>query len=79
MYFSWTKLFQLLTKAYKVLDHIDDVESPTLDSDEDAEWSELDSLVLQEIYNTISEKILARILKPTPPLARLGFASKVFT
>ncbi|XP_076908003.1 uncharacterized protein LOC143564690 [Bidens hawaiensis] len=62
-YSSWTKLFKLHAKAYKVLQHIENVEAldPTFDTYE--EWSELDSLVLQWIYNTITEKILNRILE----------------
>ncbi|XP_076942347.1 uncharacterized protein LOC143612192 [Bidens hawaiensis] len=62
-YSSWTKLFKLHAKAYKVLDHIEADSSPDPTSDEYAEWSELDSLVLQWIYNTITEKIFARILE----------------
>ncbi|XP_076958796.1 uncharacterized protein LOC143634661 [Bidens hawaiensis] len=62
-YSSWTKLFKLHAKAYKVLQHIENVEAPDPTSDTYEEWSELDSLVLQWIYNTITEKILNRILE----------------
>ncbi|XP_076934027.1 uncharacterized protein LOC143600139 [Bidens hawaiensis] len=61
-YSSWTKLFKLHAKAYKVLDHIEDKIPPKELSEEFSEWSKLDSLVLQWIYSTLSDTLLVRVL-----------------
>ncbi|XP_076953609.1 uncharacterized protein LOC143627735 [Bidens hawaiensis] len=62
-YSSWRKLFKLLAKADKVFDHIDGSPPPEATSDKFTEWLEIDSLVLQWIYSTISNKLLVRIIE----------------
>lgn len=62
-YSSWTKLFRLHAKAYKVLDHIDGMKAPVeIDPGYD-QWVEIDALVLQWIYNTLSDDLMVRILE----------------
>ncbi|XP_022032647.1 arp2/3 complex-activating protein rickA-like [Helianthus annuus] len=61
-YASWVKLFTLHAKGYKVLSHIDGTPSPGKDSADFAEWENIDSIVLQWIYGTLSDALLVRVL-----------------
>ncbi|KAJ9556976.1 hypothetical protein OSB04_011590 [Centaurea solstitialis] len=62
-YSSWVKLFRFHAIAYKVLDHLDDTPAPA-DTDLSYEaWKELDALVSQWIYSTISDDLLVRQAK----------------
>ncbi|KAJ0714766.1 putative RNA-directed DNA polymerase [Helianthus annuus] len=61
-YTSWVKLFKLHTMAYKVLDHIDDTPAPETADPQYSSWKELDALVSQWIYSTISDDLLTRVL-----------------
>ncbi|XP_076884554.1 uncharacterized protein LOC143533762 [Bidens hawaiensis] len=63
IYSSWVKLFKLHSKAYKVLDHIDDTPGPDADDPSFPQWAEIDALVLQWIYSTISKDLLSRTLE----------------
>ncbi|XP_022033252.1 uncharacterized protein LOC110934718 [Helianthus annuus] len=63
MYSSWVKLFKLHATAYQVLNHIDGIVAPAETTVEFATWKELDDLVLQWIYNTISDDLLVRVLE----------------
>lgn len=61
-YSSWVKLFRFHAIAYKVLDHLNDTLAPA-DTDPSYEsWKELDALVSQWIYSTISDDLLVRVL-----------------
>ena len=62
-YSSWTKLFRLHAKAYKVLDHIDDTPAPPKIDPGYHQWVEIDALVLQWIYSTLSDELMVRILE----------------
>ncbi|MFS7920646.1 putative RNA-directed DNA polymerase [Helianthus anomalus] len=62
-YTSWIKLFQLHAVAYQVLDHIDGTKPPAENSAEYRQWKELDALVLQWIYSTVSDDLLARVIE----------------
>ncbi|XP_022040702.1 uncharacterized protein LOC110943261 [Helianthus annuus] len=62
-YSSWTKLFKLHAVAYKVLDHLDNTPPPPEKSSDYASWKEIDALVLQWIYSTISDDLLVKIEK----------------
>ncbi|KAL9226184.1 hypothetical protein vseg_002025 [Gypsophila vaccaria] len=61
-YASWVKLFKLHARAYKVLHHIDGTAAPTKTDPGYNEWCEIDSHVLQWIYGTLSDDLLARVL-----------------
>ncbi|KAJ0520481.1 hypothetical protein HanIR_Chr10g0459901 [Helianthus annuus] len=61
-YSSWVKLFNLHLCAYKVLHHIDGTAPPAESDPKFASWSELDALILQWIFSTISDDLLARVL-----------------
>ncbi|KAJ0955978.1 putative RNA-directed DNA polymerase [Helianthus annuus] len=61
-YSSWVKLFKLHAIAYKVLDHLDDTPAPESTDPSYAAWKELDALVSQWIYSTISDDLLTRVL-----------------
>ncbi|KAI3715451.1 hypothetical protein L6452_22433 [Arctium lappa] len=61
-YSSWVKLFRFHAIAYKVLDQLNDTPAPA-DTDPSYEsWKELDALVSQWIYSTISDDLLVRVL-----------------
>ncbi|KAJ0809132.1 hypothetical protein HanPI659440_Chr01g0011321 [Helianthus annuus] len=62
-YLSWVKLFQLHAKGYKVLAHIDGTPPPAKDHPGYADWSEIDAIVLQWIYSTLSDELLVRVLE----------------
>ncbi|XP_021994844.1 uncharacterized protein LOC110891202 [Helianthus annuus] len=64
-YSAWVKLFRLHVVAYKVENHIDDTPPPAAKSPEYAQWKELDALVLQWIYSTVSDNILKRLMDTT--------------
>ncbi|KAJ0779315.1 putative RNA-directed DNA polymerase [Helianthus annuus] len=62
-YSSWTKLFNLHVVAYKVANHIDETPAPDKTNPDYPLWKELDALVLQWIYSTVSDDLLDRILE----------------
>ena len=62
-YSSWTKLFRLHANAYKVLDHIDGTPAPKETDPTYLQWMEIDALVLQWIYSTLSDELMVRILQ----------------
>ncbi|KAL9997056.1 putative RNA-directed DNA polymerase [Helianthus debilis subsp. tardiflorus] len=62
-YSAWVKLFNLHLRAYKVLHHIDGTNPPASTDPTFAAWSELDALILQWIFSTVSDDILARVLE----------------
>ncbi|XP_021980633.1 uncharacterized protein LOC110876779 [Helianthus annuus] len=72
-YSSWVKLFKLHAKAYKVLDHIDGTTAPKEGDDEYDSWQEIDALILQWIYPTLSDEYLVRVLE-TDTTARATWA-----
>ncbi|KAI3682106.1 hypothetical protein L2E82_50138 [Cichorium intybus] len=61
-YSSWVKLFRLQAKAYKVSDHLD-ADPPEKTADDYDHWAEIDALVLQWIYSTVSDEIMAMIIE----------------
>ncbi|KAJ9545538.1 hypothetical protein OSB04_025245 [Centaurea solstitialis] len=61
-YTSWVKLFKFNAIAYKVLNHIDGSPQPASTDMEYAAWKELDALVSQWIYSTLSDDLLTRVL-----------------
>ncbi|XP_023744537.1 uncharacterized protein LOC111892720 [Lactuca sativa] len=62
-YSSWVKLFQLHAKGYKVMAHIDGTKPPAETDPEYESWSEIDAIVLQWIYGTLSDDLLTRVLE----------------
>ncbi|KAJ0545503.1 hypothetical protein HanRHA438_Chr08g0335771 [Helianthus annuus] len=62
-YSSWVKLFKLHAKAYKVLDHVDGTTPPNEETTEYAAWAEIDALILQWLYATLSDDLLVRVLE----------------
>ncbi|KAJ9564286.1 hypothetical protein OSB04_000252 [Centaurea solstitialis] len=62
-YSSWVKLFKLHARGYKVLDHIDDTPPPAKTDAEYETWAEIDAIVLQWIYGTLSDDLLVRVLE----------------
>ncbi|XP_021992217.1 uncharacterized protein LOC110889035 [Helianthus annuus] len=65
-YTSWVKLFRLHAVAYQVFDQIDGTEPPPKTAAEYQSWKELDALVLQWIYSTMSDDLLPRVLESGP-------------
>ncbi|KAJ0435455.1 hypothetical protein HanIR_Chr17g0893471 [Helianthus annuus] len=61
-YSSWVKLFKLHVRAYKVHQHIDGSDPPAETDPTYPAWSELDALILQWIYSTLSDDLLSRVL-----------------
>ncbi|KAJ0530066.1 hypothetical protein HanLR1_Chr10g0362901 [Helianthus annuus] len=61
-YALWVKLFTLHAKGYHVLCHIDGTPSPAKESADFAEWENVDSIVLQWIYGTLSDDLLVRVM-----------------
>ncbi|KAJ0453942.1 hypothetical protein HanIR_Chr15g0734711 [Helianthus annuus] len=64
-YSSWVQLFQLHVVAYKVVDHINGTSPPSKEDPSYPQWKELDALVLQWIFSTVSDNTLPRILPHT--------------
>ncbi|KAK1440601.1 hypothetical protein QVD17_06430 [Tagetes erecta] len=64
-YSSWLRLFEIQVTAFKVQDHVDGTKPPDASDERHAEWTTIDSLVLQWICSTISDELLARILPKT--------------
>ncbi|KAK1431722.1 hypothetical protein QVD17_08299 [Tagetes erecta] len=60
---SWTKLFKLQVKGFKVAEHIDGTLPPPETDPEYEQWMVVDAIVLQWIYGTISDQLLKRIIK----------------
>ena len=63
-YSSWVRLFKLHVRGYKVLAHIDGTTPPTKTDPAYEAWSKIDAIVLQWIYGTLSDDLLARVLDP---------------
>ncbi|XP_076901805.1 uncharacterized protein LOC143556353 [Bidens hawaiensis] len=63
-YSSWVKLFHLHARGYKVLHHIDGTRAPSKNDPEYDSWMEIDAIVLQWIYGTLSDDLLVRVLEP---------------
>ncbi|XP_052622613.1 uncharacterized protein LOC111921823 [Lactuca sativa] len=63
-YSSWVRLFKLHAKGYKVLSHINGTASPAKTDPTYDTWSEIDAIVLQWIYGTISDDLLGQVLDP---------------
>ncbi|XP_022031691.1 uncharacterized protein LOC110932742 [Helianthus annuus] len=69
---SWSELFKTTCKAYQVHDHLLPRPPPATpaaadkdkQSDADAAWERLDSIVLQWIYGTISQDLIHTIVEP---------------
>ncbi|KAL8251975.1 hypothetical protein R6Q59_035668 [Mikania micrantha] len=61
-YSSWVKLFKFHSVAYRVLDHIDNTPPPLPTDPTFLVWKELDPLVSQWIYSTVSDDLLVCIL-----------------
>ncbi|KAM0043350.1 hypothetical protein Hdeb2414_s0010g00340231 [Helianthus debilis subsp. tardiflorus] len=78
-YSSWVKLFQLNARGYKVLDHIDGTLPLLKDDPNYGTWMEIDAIVLQWIYATVSDDYLARILDTeSTALDMWGCLKKIF-
>ncbi|XP_035845684.1 uncharacterized protein LOC110934189 [Helianthus annuus] len=56
------RLFKLHAVAYKVMNHIDGTAPPASTSADHEAWKELDALVLQWIFSTISDDLLKRVM-----------------
>ncbi|XP_074310147.1 uncharacterized protein LOC141645874 [Silene latifolia] len=63
-YAAWVSLFTLHARGYKVLHHIDGTKPPAETDPLYDAWYEIDALVLQWIYGTMSDDLLPRILEP---------------
>nr|XP_034905875.1 uncharacterized protein LOC118042336 [Populus alba]TKR75127.1 hypothetical protein D5086_0000288440 [Populus alba] len=69
LYITWSELFKIHARAYQVLDHIippsaAEMKQATSLQDTDPDlWSRVDAIVLQWIYDTISEDLLNTILE----------------
>ena len=75
-YLSWSELFKIHCRAYKVIDHISPPPPPASSSTpppkdtpppkvvDPGTWSTLDAIVLQWIYSTISDDLMHTILEP---------------
>ncbi|KAI3800385.1 hypothetical protein L1987_28475 [Smallanthus sonchifolius] len=61
-YSNWVKLFNLHVTAYKVANHIDGSPPPEKTAPEYELWKEIDALVMQWIFSTVSDDILKRII-----------------
>ena len=59
---SWVKLFKLHARGYKVLHHIDGTSPPARTNSTYESWAEIDVIVLQWIYGTLSDDLLVRVL-----------------
>ncbi|KAJ0845834.1 putative RNA-directed DNA polymerase [Helianthus annuus] len=77
-YSAWVKLFRLHAVAYKVSDHIDGTPPPAATSPEYAQWKEIDALVLQWIYSTVSDNNLKRLMDTTMAREAWTKLEKVF-
>ncbi|XP_074271848.1 uncharacterized protein LOC141595782 [Silene latifolia] len=62
-YSLWVDLFTLHARGYKVLHHIDGTDPPAKTDPLYDAWSEVDAIVLQWIYGTMSDDLLPRVLK----------------
>jgi hypothetical protein len=61
-YSTWVKLFTLHVKAYKLADHIDGTAPPDATDPLYPIWCDIDSIVLQWLYGTLSDDLLIRIV-----------------
>ena len=77
-YSAWVKLFRLHAVAYKVENHIDDSPPPAATSPEYDQWKELDALVLQWIYSTVSDDLLKRLMDTTVARAAWTKLEKIY-
>ncbi|XP_022014022.1 uncharacterized protein LOC110913505 [Helianthus annuus] len=78
-YSSWVKLFRLNAHGYKVLDHIGGTLPLPEDDPNYGTWMEIDAIVLQWIYATVSDDYLVRILDTeSTTLDAWGRLKKIF-
>lgn len=61
-YSSWVKLFKLHAHGYDVLKHTDGSTPPVKTDATYESWSKIDAIVLQWIYGSLSDELLARVL-----------------
>ncbi|XP_022014553.1 programmed cell death 6-interacting protein-like [Helianthus annuus] len=61
-YTSWVRLFTLHARGYRVLAHIDGTPPPEKTDPTYDSWLEIDSIVLQWIYSTLSNDLLKQVL-----------------
>ncbi|XP_022024803.1 uncharacterized protein LOC110925140 [Helianthus annuus] len=61
-YSAWVKIFKLHVVAYKVSAHIDGTTAPSKTDPMYESWLELDALVLQWIWSTVSDDLLPRVM-----------------
>ncbi|KAL9237815.1 hypothetical protein vseg_012319 [Gypsophila vaccaria] len=61
-YSSWVTLFTLNARGHKVLHHIDGTAAPAKTDPEYETWTELDAILLQWIYSTVSDELLPRVM-----------------
>ncbi|KAI3693811.1 hypothetical protein L1987_76763 [Smallanthus sonchifolius] len=64
-YPSWVKLFMLHATGYDVVHHIDGTPAPDKDDADYSSWKKIDAVVLQWIYDTLSDELLVRVLEDT--------------
>lgn len=60
---SWVELFTIVACANDVLDHIS-TKTPRSPSIDDTTWNQLDALIKQWIYSTITLELLQAIMLP---------------
>ncbi|KAF5820702.1 hypothetical protein HanXRQr2_Chr01g0005151 [Helianthus annuus] len=73
-YSQWIRLFRLHAVAYKVSHHIDGTPPPASTSADHDAWKEIDALVLQWIFSTISDDILKRVMDGTVASAQAAWS-----
>ncbi|XP_023763649.1 uncharacterized protein LOC111912148 [Lactuca sativa] len=61
-YSSWVKLFKLHAHGYDVLKHIEGSTPPVKTDMNYESWSKIDAIVLQWIYRSLSDELMARVL-----------------
>ncbi|XP_076894767.1 uncharacterized protein LOC143547156 [Bidens hawaiensis] len=62
-YSLWVKLFMLHARGYDVITHVDGTEPPAKDDPTYASWAKIDAIVLQWIYETLSDELLVCVLQ----------------
>ncbi|KAL8248736.1 hypothetical protein R6Q59_005604 [Mikania micrantha] len=61
-YPTWVKLFTLHVKGFDVIHHINGTPAPAKNTPAYEAWEKIDSIVLQWIYGTLADDLLARVL-----------------
>ncbi|XP_021986152.1 uncharacterized protein LOC110882442 [Helianthus annuus] len=59
---NWVKFFTLHAKGYNVLSHIDGSLPPDKDSPEFSSWENINSIVLQWIYEILSDDLVVHVI-----------------